>query len=83
MNRQMPSKGCDPLEYNGWTKSVRTARRTVKKMKNVNPVGYQIAKVILILTKDSRDRVLNPEKSVFTSAGSIVGGKKEDWVLRA
>lgn len=83
MNRQMPSKGCDPLTYNSHNGVVREARRAVSRTKKADPSVHMIAQVILVLMEERRDAVLHPERFRFARGGFISGGLKGEWVLRA
>lgn len=76
MNRQMPSKGRDPIAYNKAVNNVRRAKEFRKRVKG-NAAKEALADLVVAIMQGG----LPVQR--FTRAGRIVGGKQEEWVLRA
>lgn len=82
MNKQMPSKGCDPVVFNNAVRNRKGARKQLDRVgKKGDFLREALAKIILGLAEE-QVRVAKGEQ-VFTHAGVISRGKTNEWVLRA
>jgi hypothetical protein len=80
MNRNLPSKGCDPTRYNKAKNQLKAAKAHRKRVE-----GDRTQEIFadLLVAYARAELTMGKPGYAFNRGGYISGGRKEEWVLRA